>query len=351
MIPLVRPEFPNLRAVERNLAPAWVNKHFSNFGKVFDGCVYKLSALLNGNALPVTSGTTAIQVALTVLGMKGKRVGLPDYTHSGTLLAVVQAGAIPVLFGVENDSWTLVPRRSAREKVDCFIAVSPFGYFLDIAAWENFSRNMKCPVVYDLAGAFGHFPETENPRCYSFHSTKNFGVGEGGCVVFKEQSDWEKARRVSNFGTLLNRDIENDQGLNAKIDELKCACILAMLETEMLSKVWKRIQNKQALLRFYEGEIPEAYVPIGPKKPSLCVLGNLPAHKLEELGAKEGIICRRYYPLLTRMPGLEKIEVENHSSGEMNCCIALPSDASWEEAYRVVEFVKRTIKELGWTQR
>lgn len=350
MIPLIRPEFPNLRLIERHLAPAWRNKQFSNFGSVFDQCVKTLSSITKGAALPVTSGTTAIQIALQTLDMRGKRVGLPDYTHSGTLLAVVQAGAIPVLINVEDRSWTLVPHADFIEtyKIDCFVAVSPFGYFLDVAAWEYFSKKHKIPVVYDLAGAFGFFPETENPRCYSFHSTKNFGVGEGGCIVFKDSKQWEKAKRISNFGTLENRDIENTEGFNGKVDELRCACILAACEEEMLSKVWRRLQNKQALLKFYTDSIPASYVPSGPKKPSLCVLGGLPAAALEERGKEEGIICKRYYPLLSRMPGLEHVERITASSDKMEQCIALPSDANFSEAYQVVEFVWNVLKEESW---
>lgn len=350
MIPLIRPELPNLRLVERHLAPAWKNRQFSNFGSVFDQCVKALSKITKGEALPVTSGTTAIQIALTALDMRGKRVGLPDYTHSGTLLAVVQAGAIPVLINVEERSWTIAPHPDLINvfKIDCFIPVSPFGYFLDISAWEYFSKKQNVPLVYDMAGAFGFFPETENPRCYSFHSTKNFGAGEGGCIVFKNNSQWEVAKRISNFGTLENREIQNTEGLNGKVDELRCAIILSALEEEMLSKVWRRIQNKQALLKFYADSIPSSYVPAGPKKPSLCVLGGLPAAAIEERGKEEGIICKRYYPLLSRMPGVELVERVTASSEKMEQCIALPSDANFSEAYQVVDFVWSVLKEESW---
>jgi dTDP-4-amino-4,6-dideoxygalactose transaminase len=146
---------------------------------------------------------------------------------------------------------------------------------------------------------------------------------------------------VSNFGTLPNRDIEADWGFNGKIDELRAACILAMLEPENISKVWKRIQNKSAILRWYKSEIPGATLPSGAKRPSLCVLGNLPARELEERGAVEGIICRRYYPLLSRMKALTHVETVSISPDTMDKNCALPSDVNMAEAFRVTEFVKR----------
>lgn len=342
MIPLIRPEFPNLRAVEKFFAPSWRSRQFTNMGDVWTQSVSALSDLMKGWALPVNSGTSAIEVALSVLGAKGKRVALPDYTHSGTLLAVVRAGATPVLFAADPDTWVLdmVGLIENRSKYDLAVVVSPFGYEVNIRSWEDFSNTHEVPLVYDFAGAFGYFPPTKNPRCYSFHSTKNFGVGEGGCAVFSSVEEFEEGRRLSNFGTTPDRSIFGLSGGNLKIDELKAACILAMLEPEFLSKVWRRIQNKNALLDFYAAELG-AFVPKGPKKTSLCVLGNLPAQALENSGEREGVTIKRYYPLLSRMN--LGVEIVSQSSDLMTRCAALPSDASWSEAYKVVEFVKRQL--------
>lgn len=341
-IPLVKPEFPNLRAVDKIFASSWKSRQFANFGDLYERAVNKLSDVTYGKALPVTSGTTAIQVALAGLNIRGKRVALPDYTHSGTLLAVVQAGGIPVLFGVNPKTWTLNIMEVYEKSKDlgAVIVVSPFGYFLDVNPWEDFTAVTKVPVVYDFAAAFGYFPKTQNPRCYSFHATKNFSTGEGGCVVYSDWEKWDNGQRISNFGTLPDRSIQNMEGLNAKIDELKAACIVAMCDDEMLSRVWKKVQNKNALLKFYE-EQTGAYVPPGPKKPSLCVLGGVPAKDLEKAGLEQGIVCKSYYPLLSKMPSLAHIARESESPVEMETCLALPSDVSWSEAYRVVELVRK----------
>lgn len=341
MIPLIRPEFPNLRAVEKHFSSAWSGKQFTNFAYLFQKAQDYLSINMRGHALPVSSGTTALEIALLSLGLRGKRVALPDFTHSGTILAIVQAGAIPVLFAANERNWVLDLNdlENNLDKFDALIVVSPFGYQVDITAFETFSERHQKPIVYDFAGAFGFFPEIKNIRCYSFHSTKNFGVGEGGCVVFSNKESYEAGLRISNFGTLPDRSIQNEEGLNGKIDELKAACIIAMLEPENLNRVFRRISNKNATLQFYHEQIDQTYLPHGKKMPSLCVLGNLPARELEEFGVKEGIICKRYYPLLSRMPGLKQIERVSESSDKLERCLALPSDVSIGEAYRVVDFV------------
>lgn len=347
MIPLMRPEFPNLRAVEKHFNQAWIGRKFTNFGSLFYKATEGLSNLMQGYALPVTSGTTALQVAMVSLGLHGKRVALPDFTHTGTLLAIIQAGGIPILFGASDRTWTLDVEelKKHEDEFDAVIVVSPFGYHVDVPAFEDFSEKYGKPIVYDLAGAFGFFPKTKNIRCYSFHATKNFGIGEGGCVVFSSKEDWDKGLRITNFGTQLDRNIENDQGLNAKPDELKCACILANLEDDVLPKIYRRISNKSSLLNYYQEQFDNAFVPQGRKCPSLVVLGNMPARLLEARGEEIGIICKRYYPLLSRMPGLSHIVRISESSDRLDKCVALPSDVSFAEAHKVVTFVHQCLAE------
>jgi len=340
MIPLLRPDFPSLDLVNQYFSSCYDKKIFTNFGSVFDESVKQLSKLMNGEALPCTSGTTAIQAALSVMSAKGKRVAIPDYTHSGTMLAVIGAQATPVLFAVNPKTWVISidDLKANFDQYDMVVVVSPFGYEIDFQAFETLSYELKKPIVYDMAGCFGSFPDTINPRAYSFHATKNFAVGEGGCLVLPDTKMWEHARKIINFGTNLDRSLFSDVGFNGKVDELRCAIILAMLHEENLSKVWARIKNKKATLQFYQEQL-KGVVPEGEKYTSLCVVGGVPAKELEEHCLKNDIISKSYYPLLSKMPGLAHIERVTTSGPEMEKCLALPSDVSIAEAYEVVECI------------
>jgi dTDP-4-amino-4,6-dideoxygalactose transaminase len=338
MIPLLKPEFPNLKAVEKIFSTAYRKRVFTNFGDLFYECVKQLSNLMNGEALPVTSGTTAISAALATMNAKGKRVAMPDYTHSGTLLGIIQAQANPVLFGVETDSWiiSLNDLKKHSDKYDMVVVVSPFGYEVNFDEFEEFSVKHKKPIVYDLAGCFGNFRETINPRCYSFHATKNFSVGEGGCVVLPDTKMWFQAQKIINFGTNLDRSLIGDTGANWKVDELRCALILAMLQPESFARVERKVNVKNALLDFYESETKK-YVPPGAKHTSLCVLGGFTQKKIEEQMFKKGIQVKPYYPLLSKMPSLAHIDRVTTSPPDMETCVALPSDVLIHEAYSVVQ--------------
>jgi dTDP-4-amino-4,6-dideoxygalactose transaminase len=338
MIPLLRPEFPNLKTVEKIFSSAYRKKVFSNFGSLFDESVKQLSQIMNGEALPVTSGTTAISTALATMGAKNKRIAIPDFTHSGTLLGVIQAQAKPVLFSVEPSTWiiSLEDLKKHWQEYDMVVVVSPFGYEVDFHAFEEFSVKYHKPVVYDLAGAWGMFRETINPRCYSFHATKNFSVGEGGCVVLPNVSMWEHARKLTNFGTNLDRSLIGDVGGNWKVDELRCALILTMLQPESLARVERKVSVKNSLLDFYES-MTNKYVPRGTKTTSLCVLGGFTEKNIEEKMGNLGVQVKPYYPLLSKMASLAHIDRVTSSPPDMETCVALPSDVLIHEAYSVVQ--------------
>lgn len=338
MISLLKPEFPNLKAVEKIFSVAYRKRVFSNFGDLFYDCVRQLSDKMNGEAIPVTSGTTAISAALATMNSKNKRVAIPDFTHSGTLLGVIQAQAKPVLFGVEPSTWIISLKDLEKhwQEYDMVVVVSPFGYEVDFDAFEEFSVKYKKPIVYDLAGAWGMFRETINPRCYSFHATKNFSVGEGGCVVLPDTKMWEQCRKIINFGTNLDRTLCGDLGSNWKVDELRCALILSMLQPDSYARVERKINVKNALLEFYES-MTQRYVPRGTKKTSLCVLGGFTDKKIEDRMFEKGVQVKPYYPLLSKMPSLAHIDRVTVSPPDMETCVALPSDVLIHEAYKVVD--------------
>ena len=345
MIPLLRPYFPSLSEVEKLFSVCHEHNVYSNFGKLFYDSVEKLSVLMKGEALPTTSGTTAIHAALSTMNAKGKRVALPDYTHSGTLLAVIAAQAIPVLFPVDKN-WVISIKELKKHwtEWDMAIVVSPFGYDVDVMEFETLSVELKKPLVYDFAGSFGRFPDTINPRCYSFHATKNFSVGEGGCVVLPDLKMWKRAQQIINFYTNPeDRSILDDTGGNLKVDELRCALILQMLEKKNLDKVFDRIENKNALVEFYEDRL-NATTPSGQKYTSLCVVKLPKSRGFEKKLLKMGIQAKSYYPLLSSMPGLAHIDRVGFSDDSMRDCIALPSDVSMSEAMQVVEAVEEISK-------
>jgi dTDP-4-amino-4,6-dideoxygalactose transaminase len=346
MIPLLRPLVPSDKAARRIFAESRRAGVYSNFGPNYDALARQFESDGYGShVVLVSTGTAAIEVALRVSGLvRGARVGLPDFTHVGTLLAVHRAGMVPVLFGVDPQTWTLRPgevqKAFADELIDAVVVVAPFGYDCHVEAWEQISYSDGLPVVFDFAGAFGYALQVRSPVCYSFHATKNLGVGEGGMIAFSDPDQAAAARRLSNFDTLPDRSIASLDGTNYKLPEIVCAYLAAQLETRQYRRLVERIDRKRALLRFYEESLPHVYVPPGPKFPSLCVLGNLPAQDLEEASEAMGVTFKRYYPLLSRMSALDGVDRVSVSGDEMVRCVAVPCDVDIVEAFVVVDRIQ-----------
>lgn len=352
MIPLIRPLMPSGEAIERHLARSRAAGMFSNFGPCHQAASRLVSEEVGGIAVLTTTGTAAIEVALLSLGLPaGARVAVPDFTHTGTLLAVVRAGFEPVLVSVDPATW--VPRQlDIREAwahgwIDAAVIVNPFGYGVDLGPWEDLARGTFLPVVYDFAGAWGaKLPEDlTSPVCFSFHATKNLGIGEGGAVVFP--ATWDpaiaaEAQRLINFDTLPDRSIASTCGYNQKMDELRCAALLAALEPEHRRRIEARTAAKLSTARIYLDMLGVTSAPLArDAKPSLCVVPELPAADLEAASPDLGAVFKAYYPLLSRMPALADVERLSESCDAMTRLCALPSDVDFHEACRVVDLVRR----------
>ncbi len=101
-------------------------------------CEAKLRELFGvKRSLLMTSGTAALTSALIGMGIgPGDEVIVPAYTYIATAMAVVAAGAIPVIADI-NETYTLDPaevekKRSPRTK--CVIPVHIQGFPCDMGA-------------------------------------------------------------------------------------------------------------------------------------------------------------------------------------------------------------------------
>ena len=91
-------------------------------------------------------------------------------------------------------------------------------------------------VVIDAAASFLCIEKTaagfigEIPTVLSFHATKSFGIGEGGCVVSTDMDLAQRIRQVTNFGFWKSRE-SKVTGFNGKLSEYHAAVGLARLDS------------------------------------------------------------------------------------------------------------------------
>ena len=164
-----------------------------------------------GHAVGVASGTDALRLTLTALGIgAGDEVVVPANTFIATAAAVAWAGAAPRFADVSDDTLLMTPRTLAEAitpRTRAAIVVDLFGQVPDMAGLLAVASDAGIPVVEDAAQAHG--AERDGRRagsfgeaaCFSFYPAKNLGAfGDAGAVVTSRPELADRVRALANHG-------------------------------------------------------------------------------------------------------------------------------------------------------
>ena len=162
-------------------------------------------------ALLTTSGTTALEMAAILCGLKkGDEVILPSFTFSSTATAIVLTGATPVFVDIRPDTMNLDETKieaAITEHTKAVMAVHYAGVACEMDTIMEIAARHGLKVIEDAAqgvmstykgralGTIGDF------GCYSFHETKNYSMGEGGALVIRDEENNDAAEILREKGT------------------------------------------------------------------------------------------------------------------------------------------------------
>lgn len=149
------------------------------------------------------SGTNALTAAVMTLGIgPGDEVLVPAHTYMATALAVVSAGAIPVIVDID-ESITIAPQAiedAVGPRTKAVIPVHMWGAVCDMNAILQIAVKHDLYVIEDACqcvgggyegrkvGTLGHM------GAFSFNYYKNMTGGEGGAVVTHDTALDQKAK-------------------------------------------------------------------------------------------------------------------------------------------------------------
>lgn len=153
------------------------------------------------HARMTNSGTSSLYAALVGLGIgPGDQVIVPSYTYMATALAVVSAGAIPVVADVD-ESLTLSPRdlkRRLTKHTRAVIPVHMVGLPCDMKGIMKIARKHELLVLEDACQAVGGGYEGRklgsigHAGAFSFNFFKIITCGEGGGFVTHNREVFER---------------------------------------------------------------------------------------------------------------------------------------------------------------
>ena len=214
-------------------------------------------------ALGVTSGTAALDCAVTGLGIgPGDEVIVPAYTWWSDYTCVVHAGALPVFADIDS-TLNIDPKDFERKITPCtkaVIAVHLLGGLCDMDPIMEIARKHKVAVLEDCAQCVGgsfrgkKLGSIGDVGIYSFQINKMMTSGEGGAVVTSNPLIYERAVRFHNMGTIpqlfLDRSgpsqAQTFAGENFRMSELTGAVLGAQL-SKLDSMVAQLRSNAQTI--------------------------------------------------------------------------------------------------------
>ena len=187
----------------------------------------------------VGSGTDALELIIRAAGIgQGDEVILPTNTFIATALAVVRAGATPVLVDCDAD-YRLIDvseveaQLSARTRA--IIPVHLYGQMAPMEKLEALAKRAGVVLLEDAAQAQGASQNGQRAGTIglaagtSFFPSKNIGAyGDGGAVLTNDGRIAEKIRRLRNWGS-DRRYYHPDAGFNSRLDTLQAVVLKAKL--------------------------------------------------------------------------------------------------------------------------
>jgi 8-amino-3,8-dideoxy-alpha-D-manno-octulosonate transaminase len=219
-------------------------------------------------AQAVTSGTAALKVALTALGIgPGDEVITQGFTFVATWEAILEVGALPVF--TEVDTTLNMDPEDLKKKITpqtkCIIPVHMLGAQARIEEIIAIAKQHDLAVIEDTAQAAGgrikgkHLGTFGNCGTFSFDAVKTITTGEGGMIITDDVELWRAMSEYQDHGHdhKVNPGARGGEGRrfigsNYRMMELQGAIGLAQL-AKLDSIVAAQQKNKAILMQAAAG--------------------------------------------------------------------------------------------------
>jgi dTDP-4-amino-4,6-dideoxygalactose transaminase len=212
-------------------------------------------------AVGVGNGTDAITLLLRAAGVgPGDDVIVPAMTAAFTGLAVVAAGARPIIVDVDAETLTLDPAAcegALTSRTRAIVPVHLYGQPADMPPLLALAARHSLVVVEDccqahLATSGGRPVGTFGVGgAFSFYPTKNLGaLGDGGAVVTNDADVAARIRRLRNGGQ-ADRYRHREAGVNSRLDEIQAAVL-----RERLPRLAQWTSRRRELASLYRRSLP-----------------------------------------------------------------------------------------------
>jgi perosamine synthetase len=165
------------------------------------------------NPVTVNSGSTALELALELLGVsEGDEVICPTQTFIATALAILRHKATPVFADIQYETGNIDPKAikdKITKKTKVVMPVHWGGYPCDMDEITKIAKDNALFVVEDAAHALGAkykgkaIGSLSDITCFSFQAIKHITTGDGGALCCLDSDVANRAIEKRWFG--INR--------------------------------------------------------------------------------------------------------------------------------------------------
>lgn len=313
-------------------------------------------------AVGVASGTDALTIALLASGAiapgRGDEVITSALSSSFTGLAILRAGAVPVLVDVEDDTMNIdaeAVRAAISDRTKAIIPVHLNGLPARMGPLCRLAEEHGLVLIEDACqahgagidgarvGTFGH------AAAFSLYPTKNLSaIGDGGAIATNNEELYRRALLLRN-GSQQARQSQVPFAFNSRLDEIQAAILRVKLK---YLRTWN--QRRRQLAAEYRQRL-EGLVRLPYDDPGhvyhLFVMRHPQRDQLQQFLAEHGVEAIAHYPTPLnqqpafaasptygqRLPRAERIAAEALS-------LPLYPELRLDELHEVVDLIARFVK-------
>jgi dTDP-4-amino-4,6-dideoxygalactose transaminase len=294
-----------LAACDRVLRSGWriLGKEVSVFESAWAAWLGVPYAVGCGN------GLDAIEIGLRALGIgAGDEVITTPMTAFATVLAVIRAGAIPVLADIDADTAMLSPesvKRCIGARTKAILLVHLYGQIGPVNEMLSLAQEHGLRLIEDCAQAHGANWQGKSAgsfgdcAAWSFYPTKNLGaVGDGGAITTTSPKLAEDARSLRNYGQTA-RYHHPVLGMNSRLDEIQAAIL-----SERLVYLQSWVNRRREIAHRYTAKLSHQEVHVMPLPRArdrhahhLFVVTSKRRDELQRHMKSEGVDSLIHYPI------------------------------------------------------
>ena len=208
-----------------------------------------------------SNGTSALEIILKAIDVKGRKVLLPANTFMACVRAIQNAGGTPELVDIDSESGQMDLHELAeklRPDIGAVMLVHIGGIISkDLFKIVEMSKKHGVPLIEDGSQSIGsrvggdHCGTFGLAGSFSFFTTKVMTTGEGGAVVTNDEDFYGRLVAARQFGkSKSDATVFDQQGTNAKISEFQAA--LGLLE---LDRIDQRVELRKKWAQLYQSQL------------------------------------------------------------------------------------------------